>query len=362
MRSGKKYHMSNKNKIKLGIIGCGSVSEMYLDYLTKQKGVCLYACADLDLDLAKKVAEKYGIAKAVKADELIGDEEVDIILNLTNPMSHFDINLAVLQNKKALFCEKPFALNVNDADRLIELAKSNECLFYAAPDTQDSRAFDAIRSFLASGAAGKPLSVNIVSTCNPIENWHPNPDFFYRKGAGPLFDRGVYYLTALVSLFGQVESVSCYSATHIRERQYNKPDGSTRKIAVDVPTHYTVLLKFTDGVTATMIISLDAKPYPEATDMMDIYCSDTVIKAPTPMEYGGISKAYDYNLKKWVNINKFGKGVFAKGDVRGVAVMEMVKEYKSDKLQYDNISSARHVIKVMNAIEKSGSTGEKILI
>lgn len=360
MKNGKKQLKSGKNIIvRLGIIGCGSVSEMYLDYLSNTRGLSLYACSDLDPSLAKSVANKYGFCRVLSASELVNSPEIDIVLNLTNPSSHFGINLAVLNSKKALFCEKPYALNNSQADKLLNLAKKNNCLFYSAPDTYLAKSLQSAKKYIEKGKIGKVLSVNIISTCNPVEAWHPNPEFFYKKGAGPLFDRGVYYLTALVFLFGQIISVGGYSEKFIKKR-YFKSKGTNNKIIVETSTHYAIILKFKSGVSATMIISFDAKQNPVDNDIMTIFGLSGTIKMPTPLEYGGLAYAYDHKIKKWTNINNYSSGYFVKGDVRGVAIMEMIKELKSKKLNFDNAELANHVIKVMNAIEASGKNGKLI--
>jgi len=348
--------------INLGIVGCGSVSEMYLDYLQGKEGLTLYACSDLNLSHAIRTAERYGISKVLATEELIGDDKVDIVLNLTNPGSHFDINASALRHKKALFCEKPFALNAEDAKELMELAKDAGCLFYAAPDTYYSRSTRAIKDYLLSGDAGIPLSVNVVSVCNPVECWHPNPEFFYKAGGGPLWDRGVYYLTSLVYLFGRIESVSSYSGNFIKKRNFGRSDGCIAEIFVDTPTHYSVLMKFRSGMTATMITSFDAQACPETSDEMTIICTDGVVKAPTPMEYGGSARAYSYGSREWKDIAALGKGISDKGDIRGAAIVEMAKCLESDELRWDNIAIAGHVVDVMCAIDESGKDGDKVTV
>jgi predicted dehydrogenase len=358
MKSGKKFQKKYINKINLGFIGCGSVSEMYLDYLSKVKDVNLYACSDIDLELAQKTAKTYGISKVLDSDSLISDSEVDIVLNLTNPVNHFDINIAVLNNKKALFCEKPYALSNKEAGKVLKLAKKNNCLFYSAPDTYLAKSFIAAKEYIGKGEIGNVLSVNIISTCNPVEKWHPNPEFFYKKGAGPLFDRGVYYLTALVFLFGEIQSVGSFSDKYIEKRSIK----SNKKINVNVDTHYTCILKFKKGVTVSMIVSFDVCPNPQKTDVMNIYGLNGVVRMPTPLEYDGVAEMYDYKKKKWKDINNYGTGYFVNGDVRGVAIEEMIKELKNNSINYDNAYLAAHVIKVMNAIEESGKTTKIIKV
>lgn len=362
MRSGKKYQKLNNNKmINLGVIGCGSVSEMYLDYLSCQKGVSLFACSDVNVELAKCVAGKYGISKVITVPQLLANKDIDIVLNLTNPLSHSLVNRAVLKSKKNLFCEKPYALNSKEADIVLGLAKKSRLSFYTAPDTYLSEAYKSAKIFIEKGGIGNVFSVNVISTCRPVESWHPSPEFFYKKGAGPLFDRGVYYLTALVFFFGKIISVGGYSEKYIPNRFY-KRNKLTRKISVESQTHYSSIVKFKNGVTATLMFSFDVEPNPLKTDIMTIYGSLGVIDMPSPMEYSGVANVYDNSLKKWVSVNNKKKVGCLEGDIRGVAVIDMVNELKSCRLNYDNAIIANHVIKVMEAIEKSGKSNKIINI
>jgi len=362
MMSGKRYQKNNKRTVNLGIIGCGSVSEMYLDYLSSRKEVCLFSCSDINLELSKSIAIRYGIKKVATVAEMLADKDVDIVLNLTNPLSHFKINLAVLKSKKHLFCEKPYAINSKDAGMILKLAKKNRLLFYAAPDTYLSDACKSAKDFIDGGGIGDVFSVNIISTCRSVESWHPNPDFFYKKGAGPLFDRGVYYLTSLVFLFGKIKSVGCYSDNYISNRVYKKGQ-LIRKISIESQTHYSAIIKFRSGITATMMISFDTAPNPKNTDVMAVYGSNGVINIPTPMEYSGDTRVYDSNSMKWKNIKeKRNTSYYLKGDVRGLFIMEMINELRNNRLNYDNAAIANHIIIAMEAIEKAGKSNKIINI
>lgn len=359
MKNGKKYQKLNLNKLNLGFIGCGSVSEMYLDYLSKVKRVNLYACSDVNKKNAHAIQKRYKISKVLNVKELISDPQVDIVLNLTNPICHYDLNVEILKSGKNLFCEKPFALTNQEAEKILNLTKQNKCQFYCAPDTYLSKPIKAAKEYISRDKIGKVLSVNIISTCRPIENWHPNPEFFYQKGAGPLFDRGVYHITTLVYLFGDIERVAAFSSVNKNRRVLKD---SKKIIKVGVATHYSCLLQFKNKITATFMVSFDSSPFPQNTDIMNIYGTDGVLDLPTPIEYCGESKSYDYKKSKWKSINNYSKGVFMKGDVRGAAILEMIENILNKKTNYKNAMRGVHVLKVMNAIEKSCKTSKVINI
>lgn len=356
-----KNTMNKNDKIKLAIIGCGSVSEMYLDFLSKQKEIILYGCADLNKNLALKAKKKYQIEKIMSAEEAIIDKNVDIILNLTNPQCHFEINLKALKNKKSVFSEKPFALDYKKALKLVDIAKKNKLLLYSAPDTYLSRGIYTAKFFLEKNFIGKALSAVIISSCPPIENWHPNPDFLYKKGGGPLYDRGIYFLTTLVYLFGPIAEVFGYCNNFIPKRYLIKNNKKTM-IRVETPTHYSVQIKLKNGMTISSLLSFDIKAIPDESDSLQIFGSDGSLKLPNLMLYSGQTKYYDSKNSSWLNIKNINHGYDMSGDVRGAAILDMISCYKINKRSYDNIEIATHVIGVLNAIDRSSKTAKRVKI
>lgn len=195
-----------REKIGLGVIGCGNISMTYLQNAALFAGVELRACADINHDMAILRAQEYNI-RALSVDQLLADPEVDLILNLTIPAVHFEVTMAALEAGKHVFTEKPLATSAEAGRTLVQAAKSRGLLLGSAPDTFLGAAGRRARLLMEQGAIGKPTSGTAFMMGRGMEHWHPNPQFYYQPGGGPVFDMGPYYLTMLVNLLGPVVRV-----------------------------------------------------------------------------------------------------------------------------------------------------------
>src|SRR5215218_7911904 len=110
--------------VKLGVIGCGAISGVYLENCTSFKELEVVACADLDADRAKKRADEYGVPKACSVAKLLKDPEIELVLNLTVPRAHATVGLAALRAGKSIYNEKPLAISCQEASQLLEEAGS----------------------------------------------------------------------------------------------------------------------------------------------------------------------------------------------------------------------------------------------
>lgn len=189
---------------KIGILGSGVISRTYLsDIKAFYKNLEVIACADIDVELSQKLASEFGIKKAYTTEELLNDDEVEIVINLTPPQFHVELGKQIIMAGKHLFSEKPFAPNLKDAKEVLELADAKGVKVGCAPDTFLASGLQSLRYYLDANLIGKPFFVTANMTTFGVETWHPNPVPFYTEKSGPLFDMGPYYLSAIVSLLGQ---------------------------------------------------------------------------------------------------------------------------------------------------------------
>jgi predicted dehydrogenase len=224
-------------KMKVGVIGCGNISGVYLQAPQKFPILDIVACADVDMDAARAQAEKHGIARACTVDELLADPAVEIVVNLTPPHFHSSIDLAALQAGKHVYAEKPLAVSRADGKRVMDLAAAKGLRVGSAPDTFLGGGIQTCRKLIDDGWIGQPIGAAAFMLGHGPEAWHPNPFFFYQPGAGPLFDMGPYYLTALVNLLGPVKSVVASAAISFPERIATCKEHFGKTIQVTTPTH-----------------------------------------------------------------------------------------------------------------------------
>ncbi len=244
---------------RVGVVGLGDISDVYINNLKQYpKLVSLEACAARSLKKAKAKAEQHGFKKAYASpSELIADPEVDIVLNLTPPASHFSINMAALEAGKHVHTEKPLAATYEEGAQLVRKAQELGLRIGCAPDTFMGGRFQACRQLIDDGVIGDLVGATAFCAYHGVESFHPAPDFFYKKGAGPLLDIGPYYMTALLSLMGPVTSVAAMARkTHAQRTILSEPCKGG-KIDVEVDTHVTGNLEFACGAIGTVITSFD---------------------------------------------------------------------------------------------------------
>lgn len=275
----------------VGILGCGVISRTYLaDIKAFYPNLSIEACADVNMKAAEKLAQEYDVDKVYSPEQLLADEEIEIIINLTPPRFHVELNKQIIRAGKHLFTEKPFATNVNEAREVIELAKECNIKIGCAPDTFLASGLQSVRYYLDCGLIGNPFMVTANMTNFGVETWHPSPNAFYEKGNGPLFDMGPYYVSAIVTLLGPVEEVSAYSIKPSLTRHIYVGAQAGVDIPCEVDTTYTAILKLKSGVICNLNISYDI--YRSNLPMFEIYGDQGTLTYPDPNFSGGTPKIY----------------------------------------------------------------------
>src|SRR5262245_14357943 len=168
--------------VNVGIIGCGNISSIYLEAGRKFQILNIVGCADIDMERARAQATKYGV-KAYEVDELLADPTIEVVINLTIPGAHALVALAALEAGKSIYNEKPLAIEREDAQRLIALAEAKHLRVGCAPDTFLGGGLQTCRALIDAGVIGTPVAATAFMVGHGPENWHPNPSFFYQRGA-----------------------------------------------------------------------------------------------------------------------------------------------------------------------------------
>ena len=341
--------------MKVGVIGCGVISRQYAQNALAFDSFELVACADLDPAQAIALARASGLRTAT-VDDLIADPEIDVILNLTPAHVHAAVSHAALAAGKHVYTEKPVATEVGESLALVVEAERRGLRIGCAPDIFLGSAYQAGRAAIDAGAIGEPLSVSAAMLAGGQESWHPNPDIFYLDGAGPLFDMGPYYLTAIATLLGPIARVSGFASTSPRERTIEIGPRSGEHFTASTPTHTTSLMELESGVTANLVASFEAAGQ-YICDVV-IHGTEGVLALPDPNAFAGAVQ-----LKR-------GRGGFedlpyvARGarDARGIGLHDMVESIAAGRPHRASGLLGAHIVEVVRGILQSADEGRVVEI
>jgi predicted dehydrogenase len=345
------------SKTKIGIIGCGNISGIYLEMAQSFDILETAACADLDVARAVAQAEKYGVPRAGAVDELLADPEIDIVVNLTVPDAHAGVALASLAAGKHVYNEKPLAVRREDGRRLLQEAQARNLRVGCAPDTFLGAGLQTCRKLLDDGAIGAPVAATAFMLSRGPEGWHPNPDFFYQEGGGPLFDMGPYYLTALISLLGSVRRVTGSAQISFPERLIGSEPRRGALINVQTPTHLAAVLDFTGGPVATLVTSFDV--WRGDVPRLEIYGSEGTLSLPDPNMFGGPVRLWRPETGVWQDVPlTHGRS----HNSRGFGVADMAQAIRSGRPHRASGEMAFHVLDIMHAIHDASQSNQHIIL
>lgn len=331
---------------RVGIVGTGYISGQYLDTLRGVSGVQIVAVADLDAARAQAAADAIPGARALTTAELVADPDVDTVLNLTIPAAHAEVALAAIAHGKDVFGEKPLAATLDDAARVTDAAAAAGVRIGAAPDTVLGTGVQTARAAVDEGLIGRPVSASAMWISAGHESWHPNPDFYYREGGGPLLDMGPYYVTSLVQLLGPVAAVSGAASRSRDERVIGSGPRAGERIGVDVDTHLTGILHHASGALSTVTMSFDGVRSTAAP--IEVHGVDGSLIVPDPNMFAGDVQLHRRGgawetLPPSAGYADAGRGIglvdFAVGPGRASGAM------------------AHHVLEIMTALAASAASG-----
>lgn len=271
-------------KLGVGIIGCGNISTTYLKFAPIFKSLELKAVADINMDAARARAAEYNVRAETVAD-LLKAKDVDVIVNLTVPAVHYDISRQILEAGKHAYSEKPLVLTLDEGNRLRDLAAAKGLRVGSAPDTFLGGSHQLARATLDDGKIGKVIAGTAHVMSHGMEQWHPNPGFFFQPGGGPVLDLGPYYVTNLIQLIGPVKSVASLANSSFATRTIGSGPLQGQTVPVDTPTNIHALLEFVNGATVTLSASWDV--WKNRHEPMELYGTDGSLFVPDPNFFGG---------------------------------------------------------------------------
>ena len=265
---------------RVGLIGTGRISDIYLKNIREFSGVEITACGSLNMEESHAKAAVHGVPRVATPDEIIADPDIDAVLNLTVPAAHAGISLAALEAGKHVYSEKPFVTDLAEGRRILDLAGARGLKVGNAPDTFFGGRWQTLRKLLDSGVIGKPHGVSAFVPTSGVERHHPNPDFYYARGGGPLLDLGPYYLAAMVFCLGPVARVAGMGRRRETSRMIENGPRHGQMMPVEVDTHCLSLIEFESGVIGQMMVSFDV--WESETPRLEIYGAEGTLCIPDP--------------------------------------------------------------------------------
>ncbi len=351
--------------LRIGVMGCGNISTTYFKYAPLFKGIEITACADLSPYMAKARASEYGVT-VMTPKALIASPDIDIILNLTVPDAHFGVSLAAVKAGKHAYSEKPLVLSMKDGLALKKAADANKVRVGCAPDTFLGGAHQRARKAIDDGDVGKITSGTAHVMGFGMEHWHPNPDFFFKPGGGPILDMGPYYIANLINLLGPVSRVGALTSMARKTRVISSQPRAGQKISVKTPTNVQALLQFANGATVTLLASWDVWAHRHSN--MELFGTEGSLFVPDPNFFGGEVLATKRNggpeaLSGWdhpfgINNQENPQGTVA--NYRSAGLADMAAAIRGKRDTRCSLERTLHGVEVMTSILASGESGKFI--
>ena len=342
-------------RTRVGIIGCGNISEVYARKLSSLPSVELLACADLAPERAGELAERHAIPQTPSPEQLLADDAIEVVVNLTIPAAHQAVSLEALQAGKSVFCEKPLALDLEDGVVLGDAARKAGLRVGCAPDTFLGAGLQTCRKLIDDGAIGEPVAAQGFMLQPGPEAWHPGPEIFYQRGAGPLFDMGPYYLTALVHLLGPVRRVGGSARITQAQREIGSEPLRGQKIGVEVPTHVSAVLDFESGPIATLTTSFDVQS--SRLRNIEIHGSEGTLSVPDPNTFGGPVTIRKRGEREWSEVPLTHANA---EQSRGIGLADMIEAVQQERPHRASLELSTHVLDLMESIVRSSDEGRHL--
>lgn len=342
--------------MNVGMVGVGCISGIYLkNFAETFQNVRLVAVCDLIRERAANAQEKYHIPKLYDTmEELFADPEIDIVLNLTRPYQHFEVSKAALLAGKHVYSEKPLGADWEEGTALVKLAQEKGLWIGGAPDTFMGAGIQSCRKLIDDGFLGEIIGGRCVMATRGVESWHPDPDFYYQRGGGPLLDMGPYYITALINLLGGVKEVYGTCKTTFPQRLITAKPHEGEIITVNVPTHYECLMKFESDVTVSFLTTFDT--YKLNQPNIHLYGTKGNLYVPDPNCFGSekgmkflngatgaeeeLPLTFDYSTNS-----------------RCLGLADLAAAIEAGRSPRASYKQTYHVLEVMTGIMKSAETG-----
>ncbi|GLY30413.1 Gfo/Idh/MocA family oxidoreductase [Kineosporia sp. NBRC 101731] len=345
------------NDLRIGVIGAGAISGQYSRTLARLPHLPITSIADLNPERAQALAAAHPGARTETAGQLLAADDVDLVLNLTIPAVHGEIALAALAAGKHVYGEKPLALTVDEGRQVLQVAADQGLRVGCAPDTVLGTGIQTARSLLDAGRIGTPVAATAFMTTPGHERWHPDPEFLYRPGGGPLLDMGPYYLTSLVHLLGPVATVTGVGARPTSSRVIGSGPRAGTSFGVEVDTHVTGILVHESGAVSTLMISFDV--WAARLPRIEVYGSNGSLSVPDPNHFDGDVEIFTAQDQQWQPVPPTAG--YVEGG-RGIGIADLAQALADGGRHRVSGNLALHVLDVMETLLHAAQEGRTLPI
>ena len=357
------------SKTVIGIIGCGNISDAYFKGALRSALVEVKSCADLHMEAAQAKAALYG-STAKRVDDLLADPDITLVVNLTVPVAHAAVSRQILNAGKHAYSEKPLAAHFSDAAALMQLARTTGLRVGCAPDTFMGASHQACRRVIDAGAIGRPVGGSAVVMSHGMESWHPNPEFFFKPGAGPILDIGPYYITQLVNLLGPVQRVAGLATIGNATRTVTSEPRKGSTIEGAVPTTVNGVLEFANGANISLSASWDVWKH-NRTSPIEIYGTEGSLLGVDPNFFGNVPRfckpngdwqEVDISAHPFGITNREMRNGTMQADYRMVGLVDMAMAIRNNRPHRASGEMALHVLEVLEAFEASSRSSRFVTV
>ncbi|MBQ4088858.1 MAG: Gfo/Idh/MocA family oxidoreductase [Clostridia bacterium] len=374
--------------VNIAMIGCGDISGIYLKNLTETfKEVTLIGVCDLIPERAQRAydrvleQQKKGfdcVTPKIYKDmyEAFNDPDVDVVLNITRPYQHYEVSKQALLHGKHVFSEKPLAADMEEGDELVSLAEEKGLYMGGAPDTFMGAGIQTCRKLIDDGVIGDPVGATCAMICHGHETWHPDPEFYYKRGGGPMMDMGPYYVTALINLLGPVDGLVARTKKSFDTRLITSKPHYGEIVDVDVDTYLAGTLQFKNGAIGTLFTTFDVHYGPFSSARFEVYGTKGTLIVPDPNTFGGPIYLFRPEDQKPIGsgdpalMEKIKDPFLGYKEVplmfdyrensRALGLSDMCKAIETGREARCNYRQQHHVLEILTGFEKSSREGKYI--
>ena len=340
------------DKVKVGVVGCGNISARYLQYMRQFDILDVARCADTVIDRAQARADEFDVPCACSVEQLLDDPSIQIVVNLTTPQAHAPVALAAIASGKHVWNEKPLARTRAEGLEILEAANTANVRVGCAPDTFLGAGHQTARRIIDDSTIGRPVAATAFMLCPGHESWHPDPEFYYKPGGGPMLDMGPYYLTALIQMLGPIKRISGLATIAMPQRTVMSKPKFGQKIDVETPDHVAGAIEFVDGAIATIIMSFAT--HFATVGPITVFGTEGTVNVPDPNGFDGHVRSRQVGDDDWQE----AQVQHVTGYDRGAGVADMAHAIRSGRPHRAGAEQALAVLDAMLGFLDSSEQGE----